>query len=320
MTLESRKQKLASSFRVAKANGSTYKLRPVDDRTLKVEGTCRECGAVRIYNCHAFEKRGCWCQRTRKTMEIQHESHHARRLRYLADLATRDIRILTAFRTLHNIVTAECLSCNTQWQVTGGNLRSGHGCPKCAIVNRRKLTAVDYAARLTRLKHTFMERYGVEHALQHKAFFYKAQSSGYRLYDYKLGRKTIQVQGYEPFALDYILSRGVPARCIVAGRGSDIPSVPYRLDGKRRVYHPDIWLPDRNLIVEVKSYGTYMKSLRVNLAKRRAAEKAGFRFMFLVMNRDGTRRDVRNDTAKERTINPNCETRTQDTRRKSAGF
>lgn len=165
-----------------------------------------------------------------------------------------------------------------------------------------------------------MRKYGVKHALQNRELFDKAFRSGYRHYDYVLGNKTIQVQGYEPYALDWLINeRQIEPNHIRAGRGRDVPTIHYKLNEKEHVYHPDIYIPKRNLIIEVKSWYTYKCTTRKNDAKRRATKRAGYKFMFLVMNRDGTRRYV-NDDPKRRKKRIRRPSIAQDSRRRSAGF
>jgi hypothetical protein len=139
-------------------------------------------------------------------------------------------------------------------------------------------------------KSTMMERYGVEHPLQHKEFLDKMISSSYMQYPYKLGNRTVSLQGYEGSALNWLLRNTtiLPGE-IICGDSSLIPSIPYLYRGKRRVYHPDFYVPSRNLLVEVKSTYSYTYALRMNKAKAKASKAAGYNFKFLVMNNDGTR-------------------------------
>ncbi len=103
---------------------------------------------------------------------------------------------------------------------------------------------------------------------------------------YRLGRRTIQVQGYEPFALDLIRLK-VPCKYIVAGKDSGVPTIPYSFEGRQRVYLPDIFLPKTNTIVEVKglrTFGMWDRDLvRKNRAKARACVALGYRFKLAIM-------------------------------------
>lgn len=115
----------------------------------------------------------------------------------------------------------------------------------------------------------------------------------WRLKTYMLGRREVKVVGYEPQALDYI-------RQVWKIRPSDIrvdlmdpiPVIEYTHLRRQRKHYPDLWVPRRNLLLEVKSEYT-AKTRRGNLrpmmlAKMRAAKAAGYDYRILIMNRDGS--------------------------------
>jgi hypothetical protein len=139
-------------------------------------------------------------------------------------------------------------------------------------------------------KRTMLQRYGVEYALQNKELFEKNVTTAYGWKSYQLGKRTVHVQGYESQALDWLLAKNVKPSHIVCGRGADIPQIRYTFQGVRGLkYFPDIWIPRLNRLVEVKSDYTLIASLERNLAKRDAAVKAGYDFLFLVMDKNGNR-------------------------------
>jgi hypothetical protein len=82
-----------------------------------------------------------------------------------------------------------------------------------------------------------------------------------------------KVQGYEGFALKELV-KVYPEEDIKTYR-RDIPSIPYYDDGKKRVYHPDIWLPNENKLIEVKSLQTYIWHKNEVLLKKKAAQEQG---------------------------------------------
>jgi hypothetical protein len=188
------------------------------------------------------------------------------------------------------------LDCGTVWETYAGNLKL-HSCPFCAPEKSKAdqiekygcLACLTPKARRRRAK-TMMRRYGVEHALQNREIFEKNLKSAYNYKDYKLGRKTIKVQGFEPLALDYIINeKNIKPYEIVCGFNSAIPSISYEYRGTLRVYHPDIFIPHLNMLIEVKSDFTYQYAKRLNKIKRAACKALGYRFVFLIMNHDGTR-------------------------------
>ena len=173
-----------------------------------------------------------------------------------------------------------------------GVLRAPHSdCGKKML----KLYGVEHSSQLDHVKikrkTTLLERYGVEHALQNKEIFDKNLLTAYNYKTYQLGKRKVRVQGFEPQALDYIrVEKGIKPSQIECGIGnSKVPSIIYKYKGSTKVYHPDIFIPHLNLLIEVKSEFTYQYSRKINRIKRKAAIASGYRFIFLVMNNDGTR-------------------------------
>jgi hypothetical protein len=109
-----------------------------------------------------------------------------------------------------------------------------------------------------------------------------------------LGGRTFRVQGYEPQALEWILrNTTVKASDIRVDTSGEVPTILYKLGRRTRSYFPDIFIPKRNTIVEVKS--TYTLGLasgngwRKNQAKAKAVLTAGYKFVMLVMDAKGGR-------------------------------
>lgn len=125
---------------------------------------------------------------------------------------------------------------------------------------------------------------------------HKSKEKAFSSKDYKLGGKTIKVQGYEPQALDYIQTRlKVTARDIKVGR--KVPVIQYYDNKQKRTrqYFPDFYIPAQNRIVEIKSTYTFELGFRELCLKRKAVIKAGYVFSLLVMDKDGNRIRVPED-------------------------
>jgi hypothetical protein len=120
-------------------------------------------------------------------------------------------------------------------------------------------------------------------------------------YEVSLGRKRVTICGFEPQALDWILTNTKIRRAhIQAQSQKTIPIFYYEHQKKTCRYFPDFMIKSKGIIVEVKSTSTL--GLVPNLyrrepadifarlkKKRQAVLNAGFKFNLLVMNRDGTR-------------------------------
>jgi len=57
--------------------------------------------------------------------------------------------------------------------------------------------------------------------------------------------------------------------------------------GDDHKYYPDIFIPNDNLIIEVKSPWTLAKQRNINNKKKRATVKKGYNFMFMIFGRGG---------------------------------
>lgn len=155
-----------------------------------------------------------------------------------------------------------------QWQSNYGEIckssyfkKYGHS---YKLSNRTKLL----------IKKTKLERYGT----------YMPQLK-YKTYSFPSG-KTIKIQGYENYILDYLLTK-YNEDDILAGTkeikqicGNDIT---YIQDNFEHVYYPDIYIKSINTFIEVKSKFTYDISLEKNLLKRDAIIKRGYNFKFMII-------------------------------------
>ena len=111
----------------------------------------------------------------------------------------------------------------------------------------------------------------------------------YKRKEYKLGRRIVQVQGFEPFALDYVLQvKKIKPNKIYVGR--QVPIIEYRKANRQQATHyPDFFIPEQNRLVEVKSVWTFLKGFSDLKCKREASVEAGFRYTVLLMSSNGER-------------------------------
>ena len=58
----------------------------------------------------------------------------------------------------------------------------------------------------------------------------------------------------------------------------DMPEIWYMFEGKKHRYYPDFYIPEENLIIEVKSQWTLDLHKDKNQAKFQAVKEAGFNF------------------------------------------
>lgn len=137
-----------------------------------------------------------------------------------------------------------------------------------------------------KIKQTNLERYGVENAAQSPEIMEKTQKNAKKYKEYTLPTgKVIKVQGYEPFALDYLVKH-YNEEDIKTDR-KDIPRITYTANDKTRYYFPDIYIPSENKIIEVKSTWTY-KCKQDNIQeKAEATRQAGYAYEIWIYTANG---------------------------------
>lgn len=146
---------------------------------------------------------------------------------------------------------------------------------------------------------TMVERYGSTNAMGNEELRYKASSRSGKsrgaFKEFKLGRRTVSVMGFEPQALNWILSNtNVTPSMLKVDTERLVPYFEYAFDRQTRHYYPDFYIPKLNKIIEVKAKypilsPTSRQSWYVLRAKRQAVIDAGFDFELLVMREDGSR-------------------------------
>ena len=123
-----------------------------------------------------------------------------------------------------------------------------------------------------RFKNTCIERYGVESPMQSVIIFNKQQKSGLKTKKYD--NTELVYQG--TYELDFLEKYHDRLKI------EKINPIQYFLNENSHYYHPDFYLPEYNLIIEVKSSYTYNYDLDKNLAKKEYSIKSGYNFMFII--------------------------------------
>lgn len=104
----------------------------------------------------------------------------------------------------------------------------------------------------------------------------------------------VRAQGYEPQALAWLLEhKNLAMRDLVLDSSGKVPVIPYKSRKRNRRYYPDIFIPQQNRIIEVKS--TYTLGLLNGIGWKRNQDKAkacidlGYQFTLMLMSANGTR-------------------------------
>lgn len=153
----------------------------------------------------------------------------------------------------------KCKKHDLIWEPVVDNVIRGHGCPQC------KQDAV--------------------------------VANRYKRKTYILGKTEISVQGYEPYALDWLQTK-YKSSDIVAGSGIKKGAFKWvDCEGTVRWTFPDIYIKSTQTLIEVKStytLGIDVKKgwLRTNKAKARSADKQGIKYSLLVVKPNGSVRKL----------------------------
>lgn len=135
-------------------------------------------------------------------------------------------------------------------------------------------------------ENTFLERYGVDNPSKLIEIHSKKSLTGKnKIYTSPTG-KVYKVEGYEPFILDELFSMGYTDDDIVVSTDikNKIGIIYYNFNGKTKVYHPDIYIISKNILIDVKSEYWYNRFLDNNLAKQEKCNSMGIPLQFWIYN------------------------------------
>lgn len=117
----------------------------------------------------------------------------------------------------------------------------------------------------------FEEKFGTKYPMHCPELFKKAMRHRTKEYKTPDGR-ILLVSGYEDKCLDQLYAEG--AKGIHAGIEDDkIPVIPYKFRGENSIYYPDIWVEERNRLIEVKALWFYSQHIEKCVAKAVASSK-----------------------------------------------
>lgn len=138
-----------------------------------------------------------------------------------------------------------------------------------------------------RIKATNIKKYGVEFVMQDSTIFELCRKNSHRFKFATIhGRLFSHLQGYEPQGIFYLIEQmGIDVNDIQTGR--TIPKIKYCFDNQTKIYFPDLFIPSKNLLIEIKCEYTYNKELEKNKAKRDATLKSEYDYLTIIFNNNG---------------------------------
>jgi hypothetical protein len=129
-------------------------------------------------------------------------------------------------------------------------------------------------------KHTNIQKYGYECYQHNKIAAENAAKKAYKLKTFITpSGKSILCQGYEPFALEYLLyGINIKEKHIITSR-NDVPDIWYiDENNKKHRHYVDIFIPTENLCIEVKSTWTIKQKNDNIFLKQNAAKELGYKY------------------------------------------
>jgi hypothetical protein len=126
-----------------------------------------------------------------------------------------------------------------------------------------------------KIKITNLERYGVEYVSQNVDIHNKIMLSGYKIKKFK--DTNLYYQG--TYELDF-LNKYYDKLKIKRGE-----TIMYEFNGELKAYHPDFYIEDYGLLVEIKSDYIWNKHLEENLAKVKHLEEKKIKYI-IIMNKN----------------------------------
>jgi preprotein translocase subunit Sss1 len=230
-----------------------------------------------------------------------------------------NILVLEVYKGAFVPILHKCNICKYEFKSAPTNMMTFNECLRCYL-NSRRPTQSEYIEKVNKIhnnKILVLEEFkttGIK--IKHQcikcnliwdvipeSILYgrgcpRCNHTGIQPKEYKLGSKNVIVRGYEPYALDYLIYiRNICPKKIFVFTEKVVPIIKFTFRKKECRHYPDIFIPDKNLLIEVKSpytfgfysnthlegdtpdgYGLFLK----NKAKCKAAKKEGFKYEVLL--------------------------------------
>jgi hypothetical protein len=135
-------------------------------------------------------------------------------------------------------------------------------------------------------KNTCLEKYGVESVMQKPEIALKNLNACLKPKEYILpsGNK-IKVQGYEPLALDIVVNKWKIREEDIITERTKVPEIWWKDTlGKLHRYYTDLFIPSKNLLIEIKSTWTYKLEKDITQYKLLSAKEVGYNTLLWVFD------------------------------------
>ena len=157
---------------------------------------------------------------------------------------------------------------------------------------RMEISGVEFASQCPeireKIKQTCIKNWGVENPMQCPEVYKKQQKTAFskKPYIFPSGKETT-VQGFEGFCLDDLVKNEKIKEEDILNEVDDMPDIWYEYKEDTRRHYPDIFIPDKKLLIEVKSIFTFDIDNPKLLAKAFGAIKLGYSYEFRIYDPKG---------------------------------
>jgi hypothetical protein len=136
---------------------------------------------------------------------------------------------------------------------------------------------------------TNLDKYGVEHHFQNSEIFNKAESKLYKYKNYVTSNgKTFKCQGYEHFAIQYLINNEKINESDIFTERKDVPEIWYNdQNNKKHKHYVDIFIKSLNKCIEIKSNWTFNKNKEIVFLKQNAAKELGYIYEIWIYDQKG---------------------------------
>jgi hypothetical protein len=140
-----------------------------------------------------------------------------------------------------------------------------------------------------KMKQTMVKKYGVEFPLQNDIIAESTIKKCFKQKEFTFpSGKIIKCQGYEPFALNDLLSKYNEEQLVTGCK--NVPKLWYLdNDGNKHRHFVDIYIPDLNLCIEVKSNWTFKYKTECIYKKQEYAKLDGYNYEIWIYNNKGNK-------------------------------
>jgi hypothetical protein len=238
---------------------------------------CQECGQT-------FKNTRGLSNHIQQKHNKQHHSYYDKFLKEFGDdickICGEKLKFISITRGYGNTCSGQCSKIYVKEQTEKSNLKKfGVKNPfqRKDVIHKiskkqKSQTPEEKQFILEKRKQTCLEKYGVEYTHQNPDVLFKSLKSGFKVKRYK--NTEIWYQGsYEYDLLEKYHNKIDIQRA---------PSIPYKFKGKNNVYHPDLFIPSKNLIVECKSSWWYEKHKDKVESKKESTLSQGYNFIMIL--------------------------------------